>query len=319
MWARRNGCWRKSCWRSGRARRAKWRRAFPRCIAGWAATIIDALNPRNNRINLAHVLVGSEGTLAYSTAITLQLSPVLGKRALGVCHFGSFHAAMDAAQHLVTLKPIAVELVDDTMLGLAAEIPMFHATLDAMLKGKPQAILLVEFDSGEEENARRMKQLAQMMGDLGLDFRHEGAKWGGVVEVYDPELQNAITELRKSGLNIMMSMKEQRKPISFVEDCAVPLEHLAEYTARLTEVFRASRHPGHLVCPCQRRLPACAPGAELASGKRRQGDARHCRGSLCDGAPVQGLAFRRAWRWAGAQRIPSGDVRAAIWSRRSRT
>jgi len=210
---------------------------FPKVHRRVGGYNIDALNPRNNRINLAHLLVGSEGTLAYSTAISLQLSPVLGKRALGVCHFGSFHAAMDAAQHLVTLKPIAVELVDDTMLGLAAEIPMFHATLDAMLKGKPRAILLVEFDSGEEENARRMKQLAQMMGDLGMDFSHTGAQWGGVVEVYDPALQNAITELRKSGLNIMMSMKEQRKPISFVEDCAVPLEHLADYTAKLTECF----------------------------------------------------------------------------------
>ena len=210
---------------------------FPKVHRRVGGYNIDALNPRNNRINLAHLLVGSEGTLAYSTAITLQLSPVLGKRALGVCHFGSFHTAMDAAQHLVTLKPIAVELVDDTMLGLAAEIPMFHATLAAMLNGSPRAILLVEFDSGEEENLRRMKALSQMMGDLGLDFSHNGAKWGGVVEVYDPSLQNAITELRKSGLNIMMSMKDQAKPISFVEDCAVPLPHLAEYTAKLTECF----------------------------------------------------------------------------------
>src|SRR6201996_6254525 len=210
---------------------------FPKVHRRVGGYNIDALNPRNNRINLAHVLVGSEGTLAYSTAITLQLSPVLGRRALGVCHFGSFHAAMDAAQHLVTLKPIAVELVDDTMLGLAAEIPMFHATLEAMLNGSPAAILLVEFDSGEDENRRRMAQLSQMMGDLGLDFSHSGATWGGVVEVNDPALQNAITELRKSGLNIMMSMKDARKPVSFVEDCAVPLPHLAEYTARLTEVF----------------------------------------------------------------------------------
>jgi FAD/FMN-containing dehydrogenase len=172
---------------------------FPKVHRRVGGYNLDALGPRNNRINLAHVLVGSEGTLAYSTAITLQLSPVLGKRALGVCHFGSFHAAM--------------------------------------LKGKPRAILLVEFDSGEEENARRMTRLLQMMGDLGFDFSHEGANWGGVVEVYDPALQNAITELRKSGLNIMMSMKDQAKPISFVEDCAVPLEHLAEYTARLTDCF----------------------------------------------------------------------------------
>ena len=53
----------------------------------------------------------------------------------------------------------------------------------------------------------------------------------------DPKLQAAITEVRTAGLNIMMSMKEQGKPVSFVEDCAVPLEHLADYTARLTEIF----------------------------------------------------------------------------------
>ena len=212
-------------------------RRFPKVHRRVGGYNIDALNPKLNRINLAHVLVGSEGTLAYSTAIELALSPVLGKRAVGVCHFGSFHAAMDAAQHLVTLKPIAVELVDSTMLGLAAEIAMFRPTLAEMLRGNPEAILLVEFDSGEEENRRRMKALGEMMGDLGLDFSHTGAKWGGVVEVYDPALQNAITELRKSGLNIMMSMKDQAKPVSFVEDCAVPLPHLAEYTAKLTACF----------------------------------------------------------------------------------
>ena len=212
-------------------------RRFPKVHRRVGGYNIDALNPKLNRINLAHVLVGSEGTLAYSTAIELALSPVLGKRAVGVVHFGSFHEAMDAAQHLVTLKPIAVELVDSTMLGLAAEIAMFRPTLEQMLRGSPEAILLIEFDSGEEENRRRMKALSDMMGDLGFDFRNSGAKWGGVVEVYDPALQNAITELRKSGLNIMMSMKDQAKPVSFVEDCAVPLPHLAEYTAKLTACF----------------------------------------------------------------------------------
>src|ERR1019366_160627 len=55
--------------------------------------------------------------------------------------------------------------------------------------------------------------------------------------VLNADLQTAITELRTSGLNIMMSMKEQGKPVSFVEDCAVPLEHLADYTSRLTQIF----------------------------------------------------------------------------------
>jgi Fe-S oxidoreductase len=80
-------------------------------------------------------------------------------------------------------------------------------------------------------------QLRDLMGDLGLGWNKTGAKWGGVLEVFDPKLQAAITETRTAGLNIMMSMKEEGKPVSFVEDCAVPLSHLAEYTSRLTDIF----------------------------------------------------------------------------------
>jgi Fe-S oxidoreductase len=75
------------------------------------------------------------------------------------------------------------------------------------------------------------------MGDLGFAWDKTSAQWGGVVEILEPKLQAAITDVRTAGLNIMMSMKEEGKPVSFVEDCAVPLPHLAEYTARLTEVF----------------------------------------------------------------------------------
>ena len=110
---------------------------------------------------------------------------MLGKRAVGACHFGSFYEAMNAAQHLVKLKPIAVELVDRTMLELAGEIAMFRPTLKAFVHGEPEAILLVEFDEGEFENMRRIKELDATMGDLGFSFDKSGAKWGGVVEVYD--------------------------------------------------------------------------------------------------------------------------------------
>ncbi|MBI3434674.1 MAG: FAD-binding oxidoreductase, partial [Proteobacteria bacterium] len=199
---------------------------------------IDALIPGRNDLNLAHILVGSEGTLAFSTRIELKLSPLLGRRAVGACHFGSFHAAMDAARHIVALKPVAVELVDRTMLELAADIAMFRPTLAAFLRGTPAALLLVEFAEEDwEENRRRLRALGEVMAGLGFAFDKEGARCGGVVEVIDAKLQAAITDLRTAGLNIMMSMKEAGKPVSFVEDCAVPLEHLADYTARLTEIF----------------------------------------------------------------------------------
>src|SRR3954451_6228282 len=210
---------------------------FPKVQRRVGGYNLDAFAPNAASHNLAHILLGSEGTLAFSTRIELKLSPLLGKRAVGACHFGSFYEAMSSAQHLVKLKPIAVELVDRTMLELAAEIAMFRPTLKAFVHGEPEAILLVEFDEGEVENQRRLKELSDMMGDLGFGFDKTGPKGGGVVEVTDVALQAAIADVRTSGLNIMMSMKEAGKPVSFVEDCAVPLVNLADYTRRLTEVF----------------------------------------------------------------------------------
>ena len=213
-------------------------RRFPQVQRRVGGYNLDALVPGRNDINLAHILVGSEGTLAFSTKIELKLAPLLGRRAVGACHFGSFHEAMLATQHIVALGPIGVELIDRTMLGLARDIAMFKPTVDAFLRGDPEAILFVEFAEADwDENLRRLKRLGEVIGDLGIAWDKGGAKWGGVVEVLDPKLQAGITEVRTAGLNIMMSMKEEGKPISFVEDCAVPLEHLPDYTARLTEVF----------------------------------------------------------------------------------
>jgi FAD/FMN-containing dehydrogenase/Fe-S oxidoreductase len=211
---------------------------FPRVQRRVGGYNLDALAPGRNDLNLAHILVGSEGTLAFSTRLELKLSPLLPRRAVGACHFGSFYEAMDAAQHIVKLGPIAVELVDRTMLELARGIAMFEPIVDAVVRGDPEAVLFVEFAEDDQgENLRRLLRLVQTIGDLGIDWGKRGAKWGGVIEVLDPKLQAAITDMRTAGLNIMMSMKEQGKPVSFVEDCAVPLEHLAEYTSRLTEIF----------------------------------------------------------------------------------
>jgi len=211
---------------------------FPKVQRRVGGYNLDALAPNAPIHNLAHVLVGSEGTLGFSTKIELKLWPPLGRRAVGACHFGRFYDAMDAARHIVKLKPIAVELVDRTMIELARNIEMFRPTIDAFVHGTPDAVLLVEFAEDEwEENLCRTGELKALIGDLGYAWDKDGSKHGGVVEVLDPKLQAAITDVRTAGLNIMMSMKEEGKPISFVEDCAVPLEHLAEYTERLTQVF----------------------------------------------------------------------------------
>ncbi len=220
---------------------------FPNVLRRVGGYNIDALLPDamasrphgkvGDGINLSHLLVGSEGTLAYSSAITLKLSPLPSKKIMGVCHFPSFYEAMDAAQHIVTLNPVAVELVDDTMISLAHKIDMFKPTVEAVVNGNPKSLLLVEFAEEQmDENHQRLKKLHQLMRDLGYSW-DKTKKIGGVIDVIDDKLQTKVSEMRKSGLNIMMSMKDDAKPVSFIEDCAVQLKDLAEYTDGLNKIF----------------------------------------------------------------------------------
>src|SRR5713226_8409881 len=203
-------------------------RRFPkvqRRVGGYNIDMID-----DSGHNMAHLLVGSEGTLAFFTEIELDLQPIPPHRVLGICHFPSFYKAMDATQQIVKLGPAAVELVDRTMIELARDNPVFRPIVDRFVRGEPEAILLCEF-AGEDadDNLRRLQQLVELMGDLGFP--------GAVIEATDPAFQSAVWNVRKEGLNIMMSMKGDGKPVSFIEDCAVRLEDLAEYTDRLTRVF----------------------------------------------------------------------------------
>jgi FAD/FMN-containing dehydrogenase/Fe-S oxidoreductase len=214
---------------------------FPKVQRRVGGYNLDALVPRNAPNNMAHLLVGSEGTLAFTTRVELKLWPVIRNKVLGVCHFGSFYEAMDAAQHLVRLRPIAVELVDRTMIALGREIAMFQPIIGTAVRGDPDAVLIVEFaEEDQAENVRRLKQLGELMADLGFGWNNPQRKWGGVVEITEPSLQTGIAEFRAAGLNVMMSMKQEGKPVSFVEDCAVPLPHLADYTERLNAIF--ARH-----------------------------------------------------------------------------
>ncbi|MDN3921270.1 FAD-binding and (Fe-S)-binding domain-containing protein [Roseateles violae] len=215
---------------------AHWPKVMRR-VGGYNLDIFDCQSERpytlDASVNLAQLLIGSEGTLAYTRSLTLQLSELPRHKVLGVVNFESFRAAMDAAQHIVELGPTAVELVDRTMIELALANPAFRPTMETALTGRPEAILLVEF-SGDDRPAlvQRLLDLEELMGDLNLP--------DSVVQMVEEAAQKNLWEVRKAGLNIMMSLKGDGKPVSFIEDCAVPLEHLAEYTDALTEVF--SRH-----------------------------------------------------------------------------
>ncbi|HET7824712.1 MAG TPA: FAD-linked oxidase C-terminal domain-containing protein [Anaeromyxobacter sp.] len=201
---------------------------FPKLGRRVSGYNLDALG--GEAPNLARLLVGSEGTLALFRRIEVTLHPLPKHKVLGVCHFPTFRRSMEVTEQIVGLRPAAVELVDRTMIELGRGIPMYKAILDRFVQGEPQALLFVEF-AGEDKAAEiaHLKGLVELMGELGLP--------GSVVEVTDPAFQSQIWEVRKAGLNIMMSMKGDAKPVSFIEDAAVPLRHLPAYTERLTALF----------------------------------------------------------------------------------
>ena len=216
---------------------AHWPKVLRR-VAGYNLDIFNNQNEKpyttDGSVNLSHLLIGSEGTLGLTRSLKLRLSELPRAKVLGVVNFPTFYQAMDSAQHIVKLGDgtlTAVELVDRTMIELSLQNPAFAPTVRTALIGRPDAILLVEFSGASKaELTPKIKQLVELMGELGLP--------GSVVEMIDDAPQKNLWEVRKAGLNIMMSLKGDGKPVSFIEDCAVPLMHLAEYTDALTNVFR---------------------------------------------------------------------------------
>lgn len=210
---------------------AEIERVRPRTMRNVAGYDLDRLAPDQN---LSGLFIGSEGTLSFFSRLRLKLSALPTKRVLGVCHFPSLVTALDAVQHLVILGPSAVELVDGHVLALASEHPDFAHAMKSFVRGSPGSLLLVEFagQDGDLDLPERLDALEERLTAIGFP--------DSLVRAESAREQAAVWSVRKAGLNIVMSMAGPRKPISFIEDCAVPLEHLAEYAVAIDEIF--SRH-----------------------------------------------------------------------------
>ena len=190
---------------------------------------IDLINP--DGFNSSNILVGSEGTLSLFNKIKLKLSKIPKNKILGVCYFENFHQAMELTKEIVKLKPTCVELMDQNLLNLAREIPMYAEGIKKYIKGNPQAVLMVEFIDAEQSiYEKKIKDLEYLV--LNQNKENQFSYYSNLDE------QKEVFEIRKAGLNILMSMKGDKKPVAFIEDCAVSLNHLAEYTARLKEIFK---------------------------------------------------------------------------------
>ena len=184
---------------------------------------------RNGKFNLAKLIVGSEGTLAHVHRAKVRIEPRPKATALMVVHFRSVDESVRATDAILPLEPSAVELIDDTILNLARGSLEFSRQL-GFIEGNPGAILLVEFYGEEEaELSARLDRLEDILRRDGLGYAYPRS--------LDAAGQAAIWGIRKAGLGLLLGMKGERKPIAFVEDCAVRPDQLPEFFKRFRSVI----------------------------------------------------------------------------------
>ena len=184
---------------------------------------------RNGTFNLSKLVVGSEGTLAAVHQAKVRIEPRPAAIALCVVHFKDIVESIRATDFILPFQPSAIELVDDLILRLARGSLELSRQMD-FIDGDPGAILLVEFYGESETDVRsRVEGLEAALRRERLGYAY--------VHSFEAAEQTRIWKLRKAGLGLLLGMKGERKPIAFVEDCAVDPSRLSEFFIRFREVI----------------------------------------------------------------------------------
>ena len=180
--------------------------------------------------NLAKLIAGSEGTLALILDVTVELHPIPATRMLAMLHFDSLRGALEAVPHINRHGPSAVELMDRELFELGQRSPALRPLL-GWLEGMPEAVLMVEFDGADDDEVRAGVEGLRADPEVGERVFHVHEAWSAAE-------QREILQFRKDGLGIYATVEGRHKPTPFIEDPAVPPEHLAEYIPAVQELCR---------------------------------------------------------------------------------
>lgn len=196
-----------------------------RTVAGYALNKIDPDN-----VNLNWLFTGSEGTLGTIVSAELNLVDFrpAPERRLAMVHFDSIRASLEATPRLLELKPSAVELMDEFLIDKTRSNAEYSRYMD-FVDGYPAAILIVEFYGASD------KELSGKISDLRDLLKRMGHK-NSITLATTAQQQANVWKVRKAGLGLLLSQRGDAKPIAFVEDAAVPTEHLADYIDEVTRV-----------------------------------------------------------------------------------
>ena len=191
---------------------------------------VDSASVGPAGLNMARMVVGSEGTLCVVTEAVVNLVPVPPRKALAVLHFREMPRACEATWEVLAHRPAAVELVGRMILDRCRASLGFSRLVD-FVEGEPDALLLVEFD-GESDS-----EVAGKLESFRLDMERKDLAYA-CVKVVEPAAQARVWALRSAGLGLLMSTRGDSKPLPFVEDTAVDPQRLGEFVRRFDQVIQ---------------------------------------------------------------------------------
>ena len=235
------------------------KRVFPkmnRFMSGY--NLLHALTPEG-KLRLNYLLSGSEGTLGVTTEIKIKLTPIPKFSRMVAINYRDFDSALRCAQALASTRPEAVETIDDKIMTMAREDAVWDKVKHLMERGSGgepvMAVNFVEYVGMEKASVDASIEA------LVKNLREQ--RYAGVISFLQADEAAdiaALWELRKKGVGLLGAVKGDRKPIAFVEDTAVPPEHLADYIAEFSQLLKSYKLDygmfGHVDAGCMHVRPA---------------------------------------------------------------
>ena len=281
---------------------AEIERRYPKVLRRVGGYNLDEFTDASKPVNLAKIMVGSEGTLGVVLEAKLKLVPLPKAKAVMVIEFADLLEALSATPLILRHAPSAVEVMDKAILDNTRQNAALDQIRKAFIEGDPGATLCVEFYADRKEDLPpRLRALEENLRTNNLGYRYRTET--------DPAQQARIWSLREAALGLSMAMKEDAKSIPFVEDTAVAPERLSEYIGRFLDILRAHETTAgiyaHASVGCLHVRPVI--NMKSASGVRKF---EQIANEVAEaGAGIWRRSFGRTWRWPGAQPVPEDNVR----------
>ncbi|WP_049986163.1 FAD-binding and (Fe-S)-binding domain-containing protein [Halobellus rufus] len=190
-------------------------------------------------VNLARLLAGSEGTLAIVTEATVSLEPVPDTKSVALLTYERLHDAVSDVGDVLEHDPAAVELIDDMLIDLAGETAEFEEVISLLPSGTNAALLVEFYATGERDGREKTETLIEdRVRNGGSPASDRGQQLASdALEAHEADQRKTFWKMRKAANPILLSRTTDEKHISFIEDCAVPVEHLPAFVDRFQDIL----------------------------------------------------------------------------------